>query len=106
MYIKTISKAYTTYEFDASDLFACGDNIRYGTVAISPDDGDPNWPLILGIEPRALGHINISEDVDKVGWVKWAWWWDDAEDHDIAYTVTDGQMFILNDAGSTVERIR
>lgn len=112
-------------------LFATGPNVNYGTLIVEQNPAEVCWADEVMVERNALCHVMLKDDdkpdgvgsVDADGqrdgrpwWlVRYAWWWAnestsaqraDTEDHTIEMLVTQGDLYVLNDSGDTVERVR
>lgn len=108
---------------ESSQLFAVGKQVHYGTRYLEYPLDEVCWPDELGIEANALCHHRIDDQEpdgrtagatpndEMVPWwqVRWAWWWapsDEPGHHSIECVVTRGDLYVMNDEGATVERVR
>lgn len=108
MYVKIIHPpAHRT------ELFEVPGDLSYGTIFVSPKDEPEAWYSRVGLESVGTTHVLLDEDalrVDPDGEhqllhrVQWAWW--DAPGVGRKLVVTLGEMYVLNDQGDTIERVR
>lgn len=116
-------------------LFTTGPSVNYGTLIVEESPSKVCWADEVGVEANALTHFALKphDDPDGVGsveadgkitdrpwWlVRYAWWWASEKtsafevrnshnrtDHSIEMIISQGDMYILNDSGDTVERVR
>ena len=122
MYVKIVTGRGTPGG-EESQLFAVGKQVRFGTRYTDAAPSETCWPDELRIEGNALCHHRIESE-DPTGhhaaatpnekgepwWaIHWAWWWapsSEAGHHSIEAVITDGEMFVMDDQGNTIERVR
>lgn len=95
-----------------------GQTVKFGVIAPvvgSEDSSDPNWswtPLlhahgVPAMEVWVTGDPDVYADGDgKHYFVKYATWWDQVKCVDVAViTGTDGDIYLMSDRGSTIDKV-